>query len=254
MNRQEVLDALNKAVILLKQREAISLEYERVQQKDCSYRKKRKIGWIGIIMLGFEIYYFGAFFLSFLVFLFENDGKHPEITEWAGAASLVGLAVIITTYLLFRMHNIKRNKQIDKDNLKIMELKKAIEVRKKELKKEYADVQKQVDKHLGGWYPKGYEKSGTAAYFYQVIENGRALTLGDAINLYEEECYRRRQSEENEQILEELERQRRRQNVQIAQSVAETAALNAQLANANKQLADMKKQMNELKKGNTRRS
>ena len=155
--------------------------------------------------------------------------------------------------LLFRMHNIKRNKQVDKDNLKIKELKKTIEIRKKELKEEYASVQKKIDRYLGDWYPKGYEKSSIAAYFYQVIENGRARTLGDAINLYEEECYRRRQREENAQILDELEKQSFKQNVQIVQSMAETAALSEQLANANKQLDDMKKELAKLKKEDTKR-
>ena len=70
---------------------------------------------------------------------------------------------------------------------------------------------------------------------------------------YEEECYRRRQSEENAQILNELERQSFKQNVQIAQSMAETAALSAQLATANKQLADMKKELAELKRGDSNR-
>ena len=155
--------------------------------------------------------------------------------------------------LLFRMHNIKRNKQVDKDNLKIKELKKTIEIRKKELKEEYAAVQKKIDRYLGDWYPEGYEKSNIAAYFYQVLENGRARTLGDAINLYEEECYRRRQREENAQILDELEKQSFKQNVQIVQSMAETAALSEQLANANKQLDDMKKELAKLKKEDTKR-
>ena len=250
MNRQEVLHGLNNAVTLFKQQEALSLEYERVQQKDRPYEKKRKIGLVGIIVLGFEIYYVGTVIFNFLSGIAIDNAEYIEVF---GIFSVVGLAVLITTYLLFRMHNIKRNKQVDKDNLKIRELKIAIERRKKELKEEYAAVQCKVERYLGDWYPKGYERSSIAAYFYQVIENGRARTLGDAINLYEEECYRRKQSEENAQILDELERQSFKQNVQIVQSAAETAALSTQLANANKQLADMKKELAELKKGDTKR-
>ena len=250
MNRQEVLYGLNNAVILFKQQEALSLEYERVQQKDRPYEQKRKIGWIGIIVLGFEIYCFGGLIIGFLFGIVSND---TEIIKISAPFAIIGIAAIITTYLLFRMHNIKRNKQVDKENLKIRELKKAIETRKKELKEEYATVQKKIDRYLGDWYPKGYEKSSIAAYFYQVIENGRARTLGDAINLYEEECYRRRQRKENAQILDELEKQSFKQNVQIVQSMAETAALSSQLANANKQLADMKKELEKLKKGDTKR-
>ncbi|MBQ8626522.1 MAG: hypothetical protein IJ419_10225 [Agathobacter sp.] len=250
MNRQEVLHGLNKAVTLFKQQEALSQEYDRVQQKDRPYEEKQKIGWLGIIVLGFEIYYVGAAFLGVLGALFSNDA---EEVVGCGAFCLIGLGVLITTYFLFRMHNMKRNKWVDKENIKIKELKKAIEIRKKEIKGEYAEVQKRIDRYLGDWYPEGYEKSYIAAYFYQVLENGRARTLGDAINLYEEECYRRRQSEENAQILNELERQSFKQNVQIAQSMAETAALSAQLATANKQLADMKKELAELKRGDANR-
>ena len=67
MNRQEVLHGLNNAVTLFKQQEALSQEYERVQQKDRPYEEKRKIGWLGIIILGFEIYYGGMMiFVSLL--------------------------------------------------------------------------------------------------------------------------------------------------------------------------------------------
>ena len=250
MNRQEVLHGLNNAVTLFKQQEALSQEYERVQQKDRPYEEKRKIGWLGIIILGFEIYYGGMMIFVSLFNIVNNVEEHVETSI---LLLLMCIAGIITTYLFFRMRNIKRNKRVDKENIKIRELKKAIEIRKKEIKGEYTEVQKRIDRYLGDWYPEGYEKSYIAAYFYQVLENGRARTLGDAINLYEEECYRRRQSEENAQILNELERQSFKQNVQIAQSMAETAALSAQLATANKQLADMKKELAELKRGDTNR-
>lgn len=250
MNRQEVLHGLNNAVTLFKQQEALSQEYERVQQKDRPYEEKRKIGWLGIIILGFEIYYGGMMIFVSLFNIVNNVEEHVETSI---LLLLMCIAGIITTYLFFRMRNIKRNKRVDKENIKIRELKKAIEIRKKEIKDEYAEVQKRIDRYLGDWYPEGYEKSYIAAYFYQVLENGRARTLGDAINLYEEEYYRRRQSEENAQILNELERQSFKQNVQIAQSAAKTAALSAQLANANKQLADMKKELAELKRGDTKR-
>ena len=250
MNRQEVLHGLNNAVTLFKQQEALSQEYERVQQKDRPYEEKRKIGWLGIIILGFEIYYGGMMIFVSLFNIVNNVEEHVETSI---LLLLMCIAGIITTYLFFRMRNIKRNKRVDKENIKIRELKKAIEIRKKEIKDEYAEVQKRIDRYLGDWYPEGYEKSYIAAYFYQVLENGRARTLGDAINLYEEECYRRRQSEENAQILNELERQSFKQNVQIAQSMAETAALSAQLATANKQLADVKKELAELKRGDTNR-
>ena len=250
MNRQEVLHGLNNAVTLFKQQEALSQEYERVQQKDRPYEEKRKIGWLGIIILGFEIYYGGMMIFVSLFNIVNNVEEHAETSI---LLLLMCIAGIITTYLFFRMRNIKRNKWVDKENIKIRELKKAIEIRKKEIKGEYTEVQKRIDRYLGDLYPEGYEKSYIAAYFCQVLENGRARTLGDAINLYEEECYRRRQSEENAQILNELERQSFKQNVQIAQSMAETAALSAQLATANKQLADMKKELAELKRGDTNR-
>lgn len=250
MNRQEVLHGLNNAVTLFKQQEALSLEYERVKQKDRPYENKYKIGWIGTIVLGFEIYDVGMGILDLLFSIVDNETDSIVISSFS---SLIGIAVIITTYILFRIYNVKRNKKVDKDNLKIRELKKAIEIRKKELKEEYAAVQKKIDRYLSDWYPKGYEKSSIAAYFYQVIENGRARTLGDAINLYEEECYRSRQREENAKILDELERQSFKQNVQIVQSMAETAALSAQLAKANKQLTHMKKELAEIKRGDTNR-
>ena len=59
--------------------------------------------------------------------------------------------------------------------------------------------------------------------------------------------------QENAQILDELEKQSFKQNVQIVQSMAETAALSEQLANANKQLDDMKKEIAKLKKEDTKR-
>ena len=72
MNRQEVLHGLNNAVTLFKQQEALSQEYERVQQKDRPYEEKRKIGWLGIIILGFEIYYGGMMIFVSLFNIVNN--------------------------------------------------------------------------------------------------------------------------------------------------------------------------------------
>ena len=128
MNRQEVLHGLNNAVTLFKQQEALSQEYERVQQKDRPYEEKRKIGWLGIIILGFEIYYGGMMIFVSLFNIVNNVEEHVETSI---LLLLMCIAGIITTYLFFRMRNIKRNKRVDKENIKIRELKKAIEIRKK---------------------------------------------------------------------------------------------------------------------------
>ena len=128
MNRQEVLHGLNNAVTLFKQQETLSQEYERVQQKDRLYEEKRKIGWLGIIILGFEIVYIGPLTFSPLIMIADSNAEDMKMYI---LISLIGIAVIITTYLLFRIRNMKRNKWVDKENIKIRELKKAIEIRKK---------------------------------------------------------------------------------------------------------------------------
>ena len=90
MNRQEVLYGLNNAVILFKQQEALSLEYERVQQKDRPYEQKRKIGWIGIIVLGFEIYCFGGLIIGFLFGIVSNDTEIIKISAPFAIMALIG--------------------------------------------------------------------------------------------------------------------------------------------------------------------
>ena len=137
MNRQEVLHGLNNAVTLFKQQEALSQEYEQVQQKDRPYEEKRKIGWLGIIILGFEIVYIGPLTLSPLIMIADSNAEDMKMYI---LISLIGIAVIITTYLLFRIRNMKRNKWVDKENIKIRELKKAIEIRKKEIKDEFIQM------------------------------------------------------------------------------------------------------------------
>ena len=78
MNRQEVLHGLNNAVTLFKQQEALSQEYDRIQQKDRPYEEKRKIGWLGIIILGFEIYYGGMMIFVSLFNIVNNVEEHVE--------------------------------------------------------------------------------------------------------------------------------------------------------------------------------
>ena len=108
MNRQEVLHGLNNAVTLFKQQETLSQEYERVQQKDRPYEEKRKIGWLGIIILGFEIVYIGPLTFSPLIMIADSNAEDMKMYI---LISLIGIAVIITTYLLFRIRNMKRNKR-----------------------------------------------------------------------------------------------------------------------------------------------
>ena len=79
MNRQEVLHGLNNAVTLFKQQETLSQEYERVQQKDRPYEEKRKIGWLGIIILGFEIVYIGPLTLSPLIMIADSNAEDMKM-------------------------------------------------------------------------------------------------------------------------------------------------------------------------------
>lgn len=250
MRRQELLNELDNAITLFEQREAINQEYAKVKKKDRPYRDEVGMGGLTIIFLCFEIYGFGMYVLGLVAGIIMKD---EELIKNAGVGAMFFAALIVTTYLFSHLSCLIENKQIRKDNAKLRVQKVAIEKEKKVLEEKYDAVQNKINYHLGNWYPEGYEKSYIASFFYQVIANGRASGLGEAINLYEEECYRRRQMKENEHIRRELERHNFKQNVQIVQSAAETAALSAQLANANKQLAEMKKELSELKRNDTRR-
>ena len=106
MNRQEVLQGLEHAVSLFKQQEALNQEYRRVKQQDRPYEKKYKIGWLGIGVLGLEIAYMGPLVFSPFAILLSGDTTELETSI---VLSLVSAAVITTTYLLFRLYNIKRN-------------------------------------------------------------------------------------------------------------------------------------------------
>ena len=107
-------------------------------------------------------------------------------------------------------------------------------MKKQELQEQYEMVESRLDRYVRGWYPKGYESSKIADYFYAVIKNGQAYTIGEAINLYEEECYRRRQQQLQERIYEEQRKQTMLQKTQVA----EQATLIAQLSKTNKQLEE----------------
>lgn len=69
--------------------------------------------------------------MMIFVSLFNIVNNVEEHVETSILLLLMCIAGIITTYLFFRMRNIKRNKRINKENIKIRELKKAIEIRKK---------------------------------------------------------------------------------------------------------------------------
>ncbi len=232
MNKLELLSRLENAVKLFEQKETIVANYKALERKDRPYEEKRKIGLLGKILLGLEM--IGMFFyggMCLLSALFTGDKE----TFIIGIVLIViFLAVILTTYLLCILYNRRRNKRVDIENAELKVLKQKIAIKKQELKEQYELVESRLDRYVRSWYPEGYESSKIAAYFYVVIKNGQAYTIGDAITLYQEEQYRRRQQQLQEKIYEEQRKQTMLQKVQVA----EQATLIAQLSKTNQQLEE----------------
>ncbi|MGN0484793.1 MAG: hypothetical protein ACI4HI_14700 [Lachnospiraceae bacterium] len=172
--REQLLGRLNEVSKLLHRISALRQKKEETQamlQQHIPYFKERSL-WIRVVPV---------------VVLFLTLFDHPLIA--------VGGFLVYGYYRkCYDVDCASRNQKVEQQNAQIQN---QLAVFQKEIDTVCADYAR----NCSSWYPKDYSYMEAVDFFIHCIENYRAETLKEAINLYEEELHRRRVEEAHKEMI-----------------------------------------------------
>lgn len=98
-----------------------------------------------------------------------------------------------------------KNKRIEKNNRFVEMYNNKLQAQYDETVYNIDTLKKELYQRCGSWYPKSYYCLDAVDFFIKVIENYRADTVKEMVNLYEASEHRRRMEEGQKRILAEQE-------------------------------------------------
>ncbi len=210
--REELLRGLKRALELMQGILTLQNQQGEIQKqykKHINHYKKKKEwqGRIGggngiVIWIGLTLVMINSLVCQIYAIIIENVFR----LDVDIAFRLAWIPVIITAYFLAivvknRMNNSirKQNAKIDEHNLRIDEQNRGIDEQNAQIKaNEQLILQKihatQVEytEQIAPWYPEKYCYIEAIEFFVNMVENYRADTLKEAINLYEDTMHKNR--------------------------------------------------------------
>lgn len=186
--REELLNGLGEAINIIRQLAGVQ---EKLNNVRSSYRNTRPtkrfnlIGIVGLIITGF----WGLF--SLLGFMLGDI--------FVGIGFL--LFLVLPHYLVFNHFNKKINKRINEENKKIVARNEQLKIQEQSILTELQQIQIIYRESIGQWYPENYCSLDAAEFFYNVINNYRADSIKEAINLYETHMHQQRVENNQQQAI-----------------------------------------------------
>lgn len=244
--KDELVNALYQASDCLKKKAGLEEELKKVKTKyratEGGYRKP----WHGVqpiaekIILAIVILIFLAILqkpMSRLVYILYYSFYFP-----AGLAKLVVKLIQLAIFVgVFFVVQTMVNKSVVKNNQKNTERLERNKVNNQAVAQEEETLKVAYSQVLGGYQavesllPEGYKQNSYAMYFMaEALRNERANTLGEAINLYEEDAHRRRVEEKQDEMI------RKQQEANTIAAV--NAMANISAANSARRQADIASQ------------
>lgn len=204
--REELIEKLGYAVDIMRRAEKLGQQLKNMKTSIfwTDLKAKRSLmPYIGkgpLIFWGLIIFFFIIFEIEDMlgqndiigaVFFYMQMNAGVQIVSFLVTVIEIGLGLGITIPIVLLIRKIS-NKQIDKKNESI---KKKIEQNKEELQgaleqgerllQRMEQVQMEYNQYVAPWYPAEYSYLSVAEYLYDVVRNGRADSMKEALNLYE---------------------------------------------------------------------
>lgn len=223
-----LLQNLYQAAGIIKEAEDITAHYKEVKSSQKEYieyvKVEDKLGTkvgngIGTAVRWICNVVFVLFFLWLLLIWTIGGGSNEGTAGIFGVFAAIAIVVVIKRRIKkkarerrYAWENSQEAKRVEQQNEEIRAHNEVITKRINFINSQMKEIRDKADKYLSGWYPRNYCYSEAVKYFIDVIENYRADTLKEAINLYEEER-RHREIANNQQ---EMLRQQQVNNVLTA--------------------------------------
>lgn len=161
------------------------------------------------------------FFLLLVQFLLFPPVLVAIVT---GAAILIGIIVGLVVAFVSRKRTASFNVRAEESNRVAMEANAVIEQNALAISQRMNELSRALQNEYIGVFPNQYFDEGIVNYLFTLVDNYRATTLPEAINLFEEEQHRMRMERGQQQIIEEQQRMQRLQVMSTAINSAMQAA------------------------------
>ncbi|MDC4232191.1 hypothetical protein M3T53_00465 [Actinomyces sp. B33] len=137
-----------------------------------------------------------------------------------GAAILIGIVVGLVVAFVSRKRAASFNVRAEESNRVAMAANAVIEQNALAISQRMNELSRALQNEYIGVFPNQYFDEGIVTYLFTLVDNYRATTLPEAINLFEEEQHRMRMERGQQQIIEE---QKRMQRLQVMSTMINTA-------------------------------
>lgn len=224
--RESLLQNLYEAKNIIQQAEEVTQRYNDTKGKllnrqvfvDVEKRTGTKVkNTIGKVIATILFGFFG--FLTLIVLFASLSAPYKEVRF----SAIVWVVIYIIALLLYIRHlgnrdkwykQINRSGQMatDAENQRRAQINAQIEKEAELINAEMQEIRRVADERLT-WYPRNYCYSEAVMFFISAIQNFRADSLKEAVNLYVEELQHRQVLDNQKQILNKQEENIRQQKV-----------------------------------------
>lgn len=173
--REELLNGLAEAVNIIRQLANIQQRLSNIRGSYGNTRQLKKFSLIGKILIGFWI----------LMALVSSSSD-------ASLPIAILLMFVLPHYLFFAHRKKKNNERIEAENRQVLANNEQLKIQEQNTLNDLKQIQILYQERLNSWYPVNYCSVDAAEFFYNTINNYRADSLKEAINLYETHLHQQR--------------------------------------------------------------
>lgn len=175
--REELLNGLGEAVNIIRQLANIQQRLNNIRGSYRNTRPLKKFSLVGKILIGFWI------LMGLMVYSTSNE---------IGMLITTILLMVLPHYLFFSHRKKKNNERIEAENKQIISNNEQLRIQEQNTLNELKQIQILYQERLSSWYPVNYCSVDASEFFYNLINNYRADSLKEAINLYETHLHQQR--------------------------------------------------------------
>lgn len=173
--REELLSGLGEAVNIIRQLANIQQRLNNVRASYRNTKQLKKFSLIGKIIIVFWV------LMGFML-------SSTDISYLIA----VLIMCILPHYIFFAHRKKKNNERIIEENKQIVANNEQLRIQEQNTLNDLKQIQILYQERLSSWYPVNYCSVDAAEFFYNTVNNYRADSLKEAINLYETYLHQRR--------------------------------------------------------------
>lgn len=197
VGREDLANRLAGLFHLLQWFERLDAQQQSIYDQYAHHYRRYLHPWRGGARVGMALLLsFGLFLIAMIIVVVTLGGPGAQDPSAALAVPLVVLAPVPTAFILIALRNAsipRRNAKREKANQKIaMQVEELAADELAPVRREMVKARAEFIKRFEGWFPAKYLTSDDVGACWRLVEDHRASSVQEAINVYETELHRQR--------------------------------------------------------------